>query len=234
MIPSLSLGGSDTTSFCTRSKLSVNIRASSSNSNSHERAWEIGWRVFVSKTMAEEPTFKVVDRRPFNPDGTPRELSPEEKEAQQQAEAKAAAAEPRIETAASEKGAAPEMQAPPSEPAQARRATREETQPTGRDPLDDPASFISLVMSLASNAAASLGMMPHPVTGETGVDLKTAKHWIDVLGMLEKKTTGNLDAQEEQMVEGLLADLRMQYVSFTGSPQAPPAKFSATDITGGK
>src|SRR5262245_9857014 len=72
--------GSDTTSFCARSKLSVNIRASSSNSNFHERAREIGWRVFVSKTMAEEPTFKVVDRRPFNPDGTPRELSPEEKE----------------------------------------------------------------------------------------------------------------------------------------------------------
>jgi hypothetical protein len=89
-------------------------------------------------------------------------------------------------------------------------------------------------MSLASNAAASLGMMPHPVTGETGVDLKTAKHWIDVLGMLEKKTAGNLDPQEAQMVEGLLADLRMQYVSFSGSPTPPPASFSATDITGGK
>src|SRR6185503_2230492 len=59
------------------------------------------------------------------------------------------------------------------------------------DPLDDPTSFLSLVMSLASNAAANLGMMPHPVTGETGVDLPTAKHWIDVLGMLERKTKGN-------------------------------------------
>jgi hypothetical protein len=87
-------------------------------------------------------------------------------------------------------------------------------------------------MSLASNAAASLGMMPHPVTGETGVDLKTAKHWIDVLGMLEQKTRGNLDPQEEQMLESLLADLRMQYVSFTSAP--PPGKFSASDITGGK
>src|SRR5438046_3137039 len=80
----------------------------------------------------------------------------------------------------------------------------------GRDPLDDPASFLSLIMSLASNAAASLGMMPHPVTGETGVDLKTAKHWVDVLGMLEQKTHGNLDEQEAQMLESLLADLRMQ------------------------
>ena len=192
-------------------------------------------RRYFRKTMAEEqPTFKVVDRRPFNPDGSPRELSPEEKEAQQQAEAKAAAVEPRIETAAAEQSAGPKTQPPPSEPAQTRRVSREETTPTGHDPLDDPASFISLVMSLASNAAAALGMMPHPVTGETGVDLKTAKHWIDVLGMLEKKTAGNLDPQEEQMVEGLLADLRMQYVSFTGSPTPPPAKFSASDITGGK
>jgi hypothetical protein len=188
-----------------------------------------------SKTMSEEqPTFKVVDRRPFNPDGTPRELSTEEKEAQQQAEAKAAATEARIETAPVEKPPAPEPQRRTTETAQTRRGPQEETGPAGRDPLDDPASFISLIMSLASNAAAALGMMPHPVTGETGVDLKTAKHWIDVLGMLEKKTTGNLDPQEDQMVEGLLADLRMQYVSFSGSPTPPPAKFSASDITGGK
>ena len=94
--------------------------------------------------------------------------------------------------------------------------------------------FLSLVMSLASNAAASLGMMPHPVTGETEVDLKTAKHWIDVLGMLEQKTSGNLDQQEAQTVESLLADLRMQYVSFAQSPTPPASKFSANDITGGK
>ena len=89
-------------------------------------------------------------------------------------------------------------------------------------------------MSLASNAAASLGMMPHPVTGETGVELNTAKHWIDVLGMLETKTLGNLDSQEAQVLEGLLSDLRMQYVSLTNAPTPPPAKFSASDITGSK
>jgi hypothetical protein len=189
---------------------------------------------FFEAMAEEQPTFKVVDRRPFNSDGTPRELSPEEKEAQQQAEAKAAATEARIEAPPAERPPAPAAPPRATEPAQTRRAPREETRPAGHDPLDDPASFISLIMSLASNAAAALGMMPHPVTGETGVDLKTAKHWIDVLGMLEKKTAGNLDPQEEQMVEGLLADLRMQYVSFSGSPTPPPAKFSATDITGGK
>ena len=186
--------------------------------------------------MAEEqPTFKVVDRRPFNPDGTPRELSAEDKEAQEAAQAKAAAAEPPTEAVPAPEPATPPRPEPRTERAGSEpRATREPSGPAGRDPLDDPASFISLIMSLASNAAASLGMMPHPVTGETGVDLKTAKHWIDVLGMLEKKTAGNLDPQEDQMLEGLLADLRMQYVSFSGAPTPPPAKFSASDITGGR
>lgn len=187
--------------------------------------------------MAEEqPTFKVVDRRPFNPDGSPRELSAEEKQAQEAADAKTAAAKP-LEQAAPPAAAEPEKTQPEPAPAEIRAETRaasEPERPAGRDPLDDPASFISLIMSLASNAAASLGMMPHPVTGETGVDLTTAKHWIDVLGMLEKKTAGNLEAQEDQMLEGLLADLRMQYVSLTSSPTPPAAKFSASDITGGR
>ena len=186
----------------------------------------------------EQPTLKVVDRRPFNPDGTPRELSPEEKEATERAAAdfsRSSAAEnvPRPAPPATSAEAAMhrEPQAKPSP-----SAPRAESEPAhgGGDPLDDPASFLSLIMSLASNAAASLGMMPHPVTGETGVDLKTAKHWIDVLGMLEQKSRGNLDPQEDHVLEGLLADLRMQYVSFTSSPTPPPAKFSASDITGGK
>ena len=54
------------------------------------------------------------------------------------------------------------------------------------------------------------------------------------LAVLEQKTRGNLDEQEAQVVESLLADLRMQYVSFSGAPTPPPAKFSASDITGGK
>jgi hypothetical protein len=186
----------------------------------------------------EQPTLKVVDRRPFNPDGTPRELSPEEKEASERAAAdfsKSSAAESAPPRPAPDQPSAPEAKGQRAdEPAATARSTRPETEPahTGRDPLDDPASFLSLIMSLASNAAASLGMMPHPVTGETGVDLKTAKHWIDVLGMLDQKTRGNLDPQEAQVIESLLADLRMQYVSFTSSP--PPTKFSASDITGGK
>src|SRR5712691_2314997 len=180
----------------------------------------------------QQPTFKVVDRRPFNPDGTPRELSPEER-----AENERAAESARVETQPqTETEPLTESPVPAEPPPSARPALRPERERAhaGGDPLDDPTSFLSLIMSLASNAASSLGMMPHPVTGESGVDLKTAKHWIDVLGMLEQKTHGNLDEQEAQVVDSLLADLRMQYVSFSSSPTPPPAKFSASDITGGK
>jgi Domain of unknown function (DUF1844) len=97
---------------------------------------------------------------------------------------------------------------------------------------DDPASFASFLMSIASNAASSLGMMEHPVTHKREVDLELGKHWIDVLGMLEKKTRGNLVPQEQQILEGLLADLRMQFVSLSNA--APKARsFSSQDITGG-
>ena len=182
----------------------------------------------------QQPTFKVVDRRPFNPDGSPRELSPEERaENERAAESASAAVSPEPQIATPPTAPPPESPAAP-EPQPERPGSEHERAHAGGDPLDDPASFLSLIMSLASNAASSLGMMPHPVTGESGVDLKTAKHWIDVLGMLEQKTHGNLDEQEAQVVESLLADLRMQYVSFSSSPMPPPAKFSAGDITGGK
>src|ERR1044072_9400874 len=140
--------------------------------------------------MAEEqPTFKVVDRRPFNPDGTPRELSAEEKEEAERAEKAAAGQEAAVKAASEEAAAAPPKRSasspatetPHAKPKAAAPAAEPAPARTGGDPLDDPTSFLSLIMSLASNAAASLGMMPHPVTGETGV---------------EKKTEGNLDEQE--------------------------------------
>jgi hypothetical protein len=193
----------------------------------------------------DQPVIKVLDRRPFNPDGTPRELSPEEKEASEASNSSRVSAVESAQSAQSAQSqpAVTPSSAPPPETAARRESSARpaaaaepegESPRSGRDPLDDPTSFLSLIMSLASNAAASLGMMPHPVTGETGVDLKTAKHWIDVLGMLETKTRGNLDSQEAQVLEGLLSDLRMQYVSFSNAPTPPPAKFSASDITGGK
>ena len=89
-------------------------------------------------------------------------------------------------------------------------------------------------MSIASNAASALGMMEHPVTGKREVDLELGKHWIDVLGMLQKKTRGNLTPPEAKIIEGWLADLRMQYVSMTGPATPKSPAFTGRDIIGGK
>lgn len=190
------------------------------------------WMVFMASSLwfnnhmqEEQPTFKVTDRRPFNPDGSPRELTPEE----EAAAAPAAAAEPQAKP--------PTPEAPPAEapPAATETAPEAEDEFTEADLADarDPTSFVSFMMSLATNAASALGMMEHPVTHQRDVDVEVGKHWIDVLGMLQKKTAGNLTPQEKRMLEGLLADLRMQYVSLVNSPQQP-GRFTGSDITGGR
>ncbi len=194
--------------------------------------------------MSEEQTsYKVTDRRLFNPDGTPREV-PEDERPEAKPEAPtpssppvSAAAEPLVAAQGSQAAAAPSRE-PENQPATTEGSDEPAPQAAESDAgaelpgADDPASFASFMMSIASNAASSLGMMEHPVTGKREVDLELGKHWIDVLGMLQQKTRGNLLPQEQQILEGLLADLRMQYVSLTNA--APKARsYTSRDITGG-
>ncbi len=72
--------------------------------------------------------------------------------------------------------------------------------------------FITFVMSLSSSALANLGEVPDPITNKTEVNLELARHTIDVLGMLEEKTKGNLSKEEEEYLKSLLFELRMKYV----------------------
>ena len=182
----------------------------------------------------QQPTFKVTDRRLFNADGSPRDLPPEETP-----ERKAEVVEPpqpvaevfeppqpvaEVDTQAS----TPLLPEPPAD-----QPEEEEFDDAELEGAHDPASFVNFLMSIAQNAASALGMMEHPVTHQREVDLELGKHWIDVIGMLQRKTKGNLSKQEQQMIEGLLSDLRMQYVSLANTQQKPKA-FSGRDITGGK
>jgi uncharacterized protein DUF1844 len=72
--------------------------------------------------------------------------------------------------------------------------------------------FSTHILSLASSALVSLGQMPAPGGETIEVDLETAKHLIDVIGMLETKTKGNLDDGEQKLLQSLLYDLRVAYV----------------------
>lgn len=174
----------------------------------------------------EEVVFKVSDRRKFNPDGTLKEgvtLEPAKEE--------------------------PARTAPVPEPETTTKAaaTDEEGTVSAAEPedyedipgADDPASFVNFLSTLATNAAASLGAVPHPATGKRTLDLDTGKYWLDVLGMLRDKTNGNLHKEESRLLEGLLADLRMQYVQLVRATEEKlkaqaAKKFSASDILGKK
>ena len=72
--------------------------------------------------------------------------------------------------------------------------------------------FSTHVLSLASSAMISLGKMPAPSGEAIEPDLETAKFLIDVIGMLEAKTKGNLDDGEGKLLQSLLYDLRVAYV----------------------
>ena len=181
----------------------------------------------------EQPVIKVTDRRKFNLDGSVREgveIEPEKPKTE------TPVFEPPTETAGEAFKSAPvteEIQSAP--PAEELTGDEEEEIPGA----EDPASFVNFLSTLATNAAAALGAMPHPVTGQRSLDLETGKYWLDILGMLREKTKGNLHPQEARLLEGLLGDLRMQYVQLVRATeerlkQQAAQKFSASDILGKK
>ena len=79
-------------------------------------------------------------------------------------------------------------------------------------PLPEP-NFTSLIFSLSSTALFHLGDVPDPQTGEKKTDLALAKHTIDIIAMLQEKTTGNLTEEEQKFTESILADLRWRFVN---------------------
>jgi hypothetical protein len=89
------------------------------------------------------------------------------------------------------------------------------------------ASFPLLVTMLASQAMMALGQMPHPVTGKAEVSKPEAKHFIDLLAMLEEKTKGNLTGEEGAMLSNIMHQLRMAFVAApdgaqeAATPEAP-------------
>jgi len=110
----------------------------------------------------------------------------------------------------------------PGERSQATAAAAErptEAPPQGSRPQADAAqgiNFASFLISLGTQAFMHLGDIPNPTTQQRDKDLPAAKQMIDLLGMLQEKTKGNLDADEERLLQQLLLDLRLRYVRETG------------------
>jgi uncharacterized protein DUF1844 len=83
--------------------------------------------------------------------------------------------------------------------------------------MPEPAlSFTAFVLSLASTAAIHFGDLPDPVSGKPGeANLDGAAQMIEILALLETKTKGNLTAEERQVLEQVLYELRLRFVEAT-------------------
>ncbi|MCB1024340.1 MAG: DUF1844 domain-containing protein [Acidobacteria bacterium] len=186
----------------------------------------------------EEPVLKVTDKRKFNVDGSLRDGVTIEKE-ETKAESAPVIPDQQSFAGTPESGSQIDLSAAPSidTDAETPQTLSEEEEEALLDD-QNPASFINFLSTLVTNAAASLGAMPHPVTGQKSVDLDTGKYWIDVLAMLREKTDGNLLSQEKALLESILGDLRMQFVALTRASEEKlkaqaAKKFSSKDILGG-
>jgi hypothetical protein len=141
---------------------------------------------------------RVIDRRTFTPEG-----------------------ERRQPDAVAEEGAAhlpPAAHGPAPATPEGRAA-----QGAGRDA--DPvasAHFQNLILNLARQAAANLGATHHPLTGQVEVDMEAAQQMIALLQSLRLKTRGNLTGEENELLEGLIGDLQMQYVTLRSKTKTKP------------
>jgi hypothetical protein len=74
-------------------------------------------------------------------------------------------------------------------------------------------NFAGFVLSLATTAAVHFGDIPDPSTGQKATpNLLAAGQMIEILGMLQEKTKGNLLEPEAQLIDDLLYELRMRFV----------------------
>ncbi|MDX1682428.1 MAG: DUF1844 domain-containing protein, partial [Phycisphaeraceae bacterium] len=83
-----------------------------------------------------------------------------------------------------------------------------------------PASFETLVSTLATQALFAMGAIPDPRTGQSMQNLQLARHHIDMLNVLEEKTKGNLTEEEENLISATTYELRSRYIQ-AGSGGGP-------------
>jgi len=141
--------------------------------------------------------FVIKDRRQFDEKGEPRKSEEEER-------------------------AASAGQPPPDqETAQPEPKAEAGSDPTGEPKTDQrrrgraeypPITFSDFVVSLSTSAIYHFGDIPDPVSKTAEKNLDAAKQTIDILGIIEQKTKGNLDENEKKLMDAILYELRMRYV----------------------
>lgn len=152
--------------------------------------------------------FKVVDRRLFTEDGELRkDAADQDRRWEEEFAKKAAPAPPPPQKAAAKPDGAPPSPGAIAPPAPAEEAEGDESQSSR--------SFQMLVDFLTRNAAAMLGGMADPRTGQAFLDLEGAREVIDMLDALREKTRGNLAKADEDLLVEVLGSLKLTFMEIS-------------------
>jgi len=155
----------------------------------------------------QDEGFKVVDRRLFTESGDLR-ADAVEQERREEAAAKAASAQ------AATKAAAPSAVVPPAPAPEA-------------EAIAPSRSFQMLVDFLTRNAAAMMGGMADPQTGQAYVDLEGAREVIDMIDALRDKTRGNLAKADEDLIMEVAGSLKLTFMEISKAAAQAMAKKNA-------
>ncbi len=150
----------------------------------------------------QETGFKVTDRRLFTEEGDPRP------EAQRPSSAEPRRPDSREKKAESRTQPAPPRQAPGNRQPEQPRSGK---QPAGEEELS--IDFPSFLLSMATSAMVHMGEVADPATGRPAENLQAARQTIDILTILREKTQGNLSTDEQRLLDGLLYELRLKFLS---------------------
>jgi Domain of unknown function (DUF1844) len=175
--------------------------------------------LFQGRTVADpkqEETFKVVDRRLFTEDGQLRKDAVEQERREEEAAQKAS----------TKTGGAPGTntrgQTPPTSSA---TKTANGVDTASAEVVNEPSrGFQLLVDFLTRNAAAMLGGMADPRTGQAYVDLEGAREMIDMLDALREKTRNNLAQADEDLLVEVIGSLKLTYMEVSKAATEAMAK----------
>jgi len=171
----------------------------------------------------KEESFKVVDRRLFTENGELRKDAIEQERRDEEAASKAAAS-------SAQKARTSERQAASAAAASAAPAKSEAELPAGQtagETIAPSRNFQMLVDFLTRNAAALMGGMADPQTGQAYLDLEGAREMIDMLDELRAKTRGNLAKADDDLLVEVLGSLKLTFMEISKAAAEAMAKKAA-------
>lgn len=93
----------------------------------------------------------------------------------------------------------------------------EENQKTDNRSGELQMDFSAFILSLNASSLIHLGELPDPQARERSVNIPAARHTIEILEILKDKTAGNLEDEEQKLLDDILYTLRLKIVQLSSS-----------------